>query len=197
MTKITELKIQYLGFDLHDTVLISNRTNKNILSSDRHTLDEYFLRNSKDYFSFWFKKGNFLLFMRSLKKYFLLDGDYKLNPQFIALLKEVSTKKIFIFSNSINIEWIIKLRFKELRNIRFFFAPQLGYFKPNPNAYSVIANLLKVPTKKILFCGDNYYNDYLAPRLVNMNTILYKNNNSNFIPPHYLSDLTNNLLSIV
>lgn len=191
--------IKYVGLDLHDTVLIDRRgcNQANVTRSKDTVLDEYFLQTQKDYFSYWIREDGLSKSLNSFKKYLLLDDKYVINPEFAWLLQHFPNDRIFIFSNCVDIEQRIKKKFNELKNIKFFFATKLGYFKPNPRSYTLIAKELNVSSKQVLFCGDNYFNDYLAPKLANMNAILYKRNTSSGYVPKLFQDYTRDLIGLL
>lgn len=51
----------------------------------------------------------------------------------------------------------------------------IEYRKPNPKAFEVMQERMKISFKKMVYIGDNINKDFVAPEKLGMNTIYFKN----------------------
>lgn len=56
-----------------------------------------------------------------------------------------------------------------------FFSFQVGYTKPNPQIYLELQRKAKVFNNEMLMVGDDFENDFKAPKKLGINAIMFKN----------------------
>ncbi len=97
----------------------------------------------------------------------------------IPLLKKLKEKRyqIAIVSNSsmFTYEYIKKetniLKYVDYEHFSF----QVGYTKPNPQMYLELQRKAKVFNNEMLMIGDDFENDFKAPKKLGINAIMFKN----------------------
>jgi len=58
------------------------------------------------------------------------------------------------------------------------FSFQIGYLKPNPQVYLELQRKAQVFNNEILMIGDDFENDFKAPKILGINAIMFKNYDS-------------------
>jgi putative hydrolase of the HAD superfamily len=59
-----------------------------------------------------------------------------------------------------------------------FFSFQVGYLKPNPQIYLELQRKALVYNNEMLMIGDDFENDFKAPKILGINAIMFKNYDS-------------------
>lgn len=100
----------------------------------------------------------------------------------IPLLKKLKKNgyKIAIVSNMSMFTFeYIKKKTNILKYIDYqVFSFQVGYSKPNPQIFLELQRRADVYNNEILMVGDDFENDFKAPKLLGINAILFKDYNS-------------------
>lgn len=91
-------------------------------------------------------------------------------------LKEKGYKLAIVSNTSMFTYQYIKKKTNVLDHVDYqFFSFQIGYSKPNPQLFLEIQRRVNLYNNEILIIGDNFENDFKAPKLLGINAILFKN----------------------
>lgn len=103
----------------------------------------------------------------------------KINNSLLQLKERV---KIAILTNGKSKEQIFKINNLDIKMIfedNIFISQDIGFEKPDSNAFLAVTNKLNVLPKECLFIGDSYKNDILGALNVGMSAIFLNNYDTN------------------
>lgn len=91
-------------------------------------------------------------------------------------LKKQGYKTAIVSNSSIFTYDYFKKKTNILKYIDYqHFSFQVGYTKPNPQIYLELQRKVNLYNNEILMIGDNFENDFKAPKQLGINAILFKN----------------------